>query len=904
MSINSSGFYILIMVSILLGCISDGGLEENIQYTLNEDQLPEYEKNIDHAGMIADLDKESFKRGREIYNFTCYNCHGNPEHEGSLPTAFKFWSQQFKAKSDPFSMYQILSRGTGGMPPQLQLVPQEKYDVIHYIREEFVKKDNITEYFPVASEYLASLPVGSEVGPEPAPKEPWADMDYGDFLTYTYEVADAQTSPRNMSGGKSPLKDENFSNANFAYKGVAVRLDEGDGGVAAGKAWMVFDHDLMRVAGAWTGEGFIDWEGILLNGRHNISPRTVGEVHFSNPVLPGWANPKTGSFDDPRFTARDGRKFGPLPHSWVQYKGIYHHGNKVVFSYRVGDADVLELLGMEKHQNQIVFTRTIQIKNAAKNLKMHVANDNIGVALVGGGAELVNEKGQISMKILGSGERNLKLLITKLPMDLDNLKQVTEGPIALTQFTKGGAEHYPERLRTNIGAYSKGGAFETDMLHAPVDNPWKSRLRMSGIDFFKDANRAVVCCTEGDVWTVEGLTFGNNQLIWRRIASGLFQPLGVRVIDEQIYVTCRDQLVKLVDLNGDGETDFYECFNDDHQVTDHFHEFAMGLQVDAEGNLYYAKSGRHAREALVPQHGTLIKVSKDGSKSEIIARGMRAANGVCINPDGSFFVTDQEGYWNPMNRINWIDHNGFYGNMFGYDPPVDSSDAGMVPPMAWVDKKIDRSPSELVWVESKNWGPFNGSLLSLSYGFGTVFILPHEKINGQMQGGLYQLPIPYFETGVMRGRFNTADGQLYACGMSAWGTQRMDQAGGLYRIRYTGKPVLVPIDLNATKIGMRVRFSEELDRVSSEDISNFEVKTWELKRTRNYGSDHYNEKQLEISSVKLQEDKKTIMIVIPDIEPVWQMEIAFALKDGNGVLTKGIIQNTIHNLDDSNYLNL
>ena len=104
--------------------------------------------------------------------------------------------------------------------------------------------------------------------------------------------------------------------------------------------------------------------------------------------------------------------------------------------------------------------------------------------------------------------------------------------------------------------------------------------------------------------------------------------------------------------------------------------FAMGLQADKKGNLYYAKSGRHAREALIPQHGTLIKVSADGSKSDIIATGFRAANGVCINPDGSFIVTDQQGYWNPMNRINWVEVDGkekFYGNMWGYNPPEDTS---------------------------------------------------------------------------------------------------------------------------------------------------------------------------------------------------------------------------------------
>ncbi len=79
-------------------------------------------------------------------------------------------------------------------------------------------------------------------------------------------------------------------------------------------------------------------------------------------------------------------------------------------------------------------------------------------------------------------------------------------------------------------------------------------------------------------------------------------------------MTCRDQLTKLHDLNGDGEIDYYECFNNDHQVTEHFHEFAMGLQTDSDGNFYYAKSGCHGKAAVVPHHGTLLQVSADGSQ--------------------------------------------------------------------------------------------------------------------------------------------------------------------------------------------------------------------------------------------------------------------------------------------------
>ena len=87
----------------------------------------------------------------------------------------------------------------------------------------------------------------------------------------------------------------------------------------------------------------------------------------------------------------------------------------------------------------------------------------------------------------------------------------------------------------------------------------------------------------------------------------------------------------------------------------------------------------------MPHHGTLIKVSEGGVKSEILANGFRAANGVCQNPDGTFIVTDQEGHWNPMNRINWVKRGGFYGNMYSYGASEDSSDTAMEQPLCWVD---------------------------------------------------------------------------------------------------------------------------------------------------------------------------------------------------------------------------
>ncbi|MCP4506976.1 MAG: hypothetical protein GY826_11365, partial [Fuerstiella sp.] len=249
------------------------------------------------------------------------------------------------------------------------------------------------------------------------------------------------------------------------------------------------------------------------------------------------------------------------------------------------------------------------------------------------------------------------------------------------------------------------------------------------------------------------------------------------------------------------------------------------------GNFYYAKSARHALKALVPHHGTLLRIPSNGSRTDILATGFRAANGVCLNPDGSFIVTDQEGHWNPKNRINWVREGGFYGNMFGYHDVTDDSDDAMEQPLCWITNAFDRSPAELMWIDNEAWGPLNGSLLNLSYGYGKVYVVPHEEIDGQMQGGMCQLPIPQFPTGTARGRISPHDNGLYLSGMFAWGSSQQAQEGGFYRLRYTGKASNMPVGLKARDGRLEIGFTDSLDAAAAIATESYAVKVWSLKRT-------------------------------------------------------------------------
>jgi putative heme-binding domain-containing protein len=834
--------------------------------------LPAYERDLDHAGLLRSLDDKSLKRGAAIYLRVCANCHGTKEQPGSLPTSLRFGEGKFKNGAEPFRMYQTLTHGFGMMTPQTWMAPQQKYDVIHYIRETYLKPHNPGQYAKVDQDYLATLPKGSTRGPKPSNIEPWVSMNYGQSLLATLEVGDK---------------------GNFAYKGIAMRLDSGPGGVSRGRHWMLFDHDTMRMAAAWTGEGFIDWNGINFNGRHGVHPRLTGQVRFANPVGPSWANPETGRFDDPRLRGRDDKPYGPLPRAWAQYRGMYHYASLSILSYTVGDAQILESPAYDTASDgKVIYTRTLNVGKSTRDLLMRVAPAGAGVALVGNG-KLAEEGGFALLRIPAtSTPTKLKVLVSdeNTPALQDFAKTVSPA-MSLESFTKGGPRTWPEILKTQPILGGDSQAFAIDVLTHPVNNPWNCQMRLSGFDFHADGRRAAVCTWDGDVWLVDGLD--GKEFTWQRIASGLFQPLGLKIVEGRIYVGCRDQIVILNDLNGDGETDYYECFNNDHQVTDHFHEFAMGLQTDAAGNFYYGRAARHALKALVPHHGTLLRVSKDGSKTDILATGFRAPNGVCVNPDGTFFLTDQEGFWLPKNRINLVEIGSYHGNFWGFHDIIDSSDAAMKQPVCWITNSFDRSPSEMLWVTSERWGSLKGSLLNFSYGNGKIFVAPHEKVDGEIQGGMCALPLPPLPTGVMRGRFSPTDGQLYCCGMFAWAGDQ-SQPGGFYRVRSTGKAVHVPVALNAAKTGMKITFSDTLDPKFASNPKNYVVKTWALKRSAGYGSKHIDEKPAIVTAAKVSADGKMVMLEIANMQPTWCMEIRYTISSPAGTSVQGVIHNTVH----------
>jgi putative heme-binding domain-containing protein len=863
-----------------------------------------YEKEIDHAAFLADwndpqLSRTALERGEKIYSRVCANCHGTLDQPGSLPTAPRFAEGTFKAGSDPYALYRTLTSGNGMMLPQPWMVPSQKYDVIHYLRETFLKDRNPAWYTGITPAYLAALPAGTSRGPEPSLFEPWRLHDYGPFLAGSFEVG---------SGG-----------GNIARKGLVVRLDDGSGGVGRGHDWVLYELDTLRVAAFWTGTQFIDWAGINFDGRHGAHPRVAGDLEATLPTMPGWADPQTGSFADPRPLGRDEKPYGPLPRQHLRFRSLHHVDlggtaaapkSGVVLDYSVGDTAVLETpqlappLAVDGRVVPVLI-RSLSLGPRSRPLVLRLAAEPAAAALVGpaaggqeesqAGARVEVREGHLDL-LIPAGQAPLGLAVAIAAAGGEQLVKhaasLPRPPTPRSLVGRAAPPLWATPIETSIAPGRDAGPFAVDVLAAPEANPWNAQVRFSGIDF-TGPDTAVICSWDGDVWSVSGIAAASGGLTWRRIASGLFQPLGIKVIDGVIHVGCRDRIVKLVDLNDDGLTDRYDTFNDDHQVTEHFHEFAMGLETDAAGNLYYAKSARHALPAVVPHHGTLLKVAADGRHTDVLATGFRAANGVCVEADGTFWVTDQEGHWNPKNRVNHVRPGGFYGNMWGYHEVTDSSDAAMTPPAFWITNAFDRSPAELVRVRSEKWAPLDGELLELSYGEGRVHLVLTEQPGKLVQGGMVALPIPDLPTGIMRGRFNPADGQLYTCGLYAWAGNRQ-HPGGFFRIRRTDKPLTIPVGLHAEQGRLDLEFAVPLDEAAAKDTGHWTIRAWDLARTKKYGSDHVNERALPVTAALMSGDGRRVSLTVPELGPTWCYSVAWTIRTADGTPVKGVLHGTLH----------
>ena len=687
----------------------------------------------------------------------------------------------------------------------------------------------------------------------------WSRTDVGPFLASNLEVSRRQVA-----------------------KGLSIKIGENDEGA------ICFDTGQCAVRAAWLG-GFLTFSP----ARFGLieSPRIAGENVLASPAGPAWLGAN------------------------VRYTGLHLHGKRVVLEYTVDEMRVLDSPWLSGRGPVKAFARSLELGPCKLEAKLVLAAGGkdvetgsgelraravvgrgsgvLAVAVVGAGGSLVHENGNLTAVFSPhTTPRRVTLLYwvgEKAELaHFDELAKAPGEPEDLSALLPPGPARWLPELKTTGQRGFDTDILAVDTLTVPYENPWKALMFLAGVDFTADG-AAYVCTIHGDVWRVTGIDDTLRELRWKRFATGLFQPLGLKVRDDRVFVLGRDQITRLHDLNGDGEADFYENFCN-LIVTRPGHDYVTSLEKDSAGNFYYVDPrGAH-------------RVSADGRRQETLATGFRNPNGLGASPDGKIItVAPQQGEWTPSSLLCEIKAGGYFG--YGGPKITPERPLGYDAPLCWIPHSVDNSGGGQVWVPPNQWGPLAGHMLHLLWGRCGLMLVLRDEVGGVGQGAVVPLPARFL-SGPNRGTFHPRDGHLYIAGSTGWQTSAVKD-GALHRVRFTGKPVFLPVAWHAHSNGLSLTFAQPLDRATAEDPGSYAVHQWNYRYAAQYGSKDWSvtnpgkegRDEVAVKSVRLLPDGKTVFLEVPGLRPVMQMEVKYNLSAADGRPHRSQLWLTLNRLD-------
>jgi hypothetical protein len=139
------------------------------------------------------------------------------------------------------------------------------------------------------------------------------------------------------------------------------------------------------------------------------------------------------------------------------------------------------------------------------------------------------------------------------------------------------------------------------------------------------------------------------------------------------------------------------------------------------------------------------------------------------------------------------------------------------------------------------------------------------------------------------------------CGLNGW--QTAAQADGcLQRVRYTGKPLDVPVRMEVEGNAIRLTFSRALDAKSVSRAASYKAAWWNYRWSGEYGSKRWKVSDPKVegqdefapTSAKLLDDGKTVELAFAKLQPVMQMQVGYNVNAADGTKVAGSAFLTIH----------
>ena len=417
---------------------------------------------------------------------------------------------------------------------------------------------------------------------------------------------------------------------------------------------------------------------------------------------------------------------------------------------------------------------------------------------------------------------------------------------------------------------------------------------------------------DGLIYRLDNLSSNDpEKIVVTQVASGIQEPLGLAVVESggksHVYLSQRNEISELIDADGDGK---YESTKTVAKgwVSDNYHHFTFGLAAK-DGYLYVSFStsitfGAPGINGPNPRdRGTVIRVdptrydaSKPYANIEVLTGGHRTPNGIEVGPEGLILVGENQGAWQPSDKINVVRPGAFYGHYNntqfktaqypngGAKGPFDEQP--LEPPALHLPhNEAANSPAQSVLITN---GPMTGQLLISDVKYGGLRRGFLEKVGDVWQGGV----VPYsqgFEVGTNRMVWGP-DGWLYIGGIGAteswaWTDPKTGAwtSFGLQRIKPNGNSVFEIETVKAIPTGFRVKFTKPFSKASLKSKTDeiLHAAQWDYEPTPEYGGDKKHRESLDVASIKAVSSTE-LDVTLPGLKEERVVHLNFNLKSDKG----------------------
>ena len=666
------------------------------------------------------------------------------------------------------------------------------------------------------------------------------------------------------------------------------------------KTWVAFDHDLLRVAAVWEGEGlapralapgsYLDPRRKGPAGQNNL-PIIVGTLWASTGIYPGWQVGAQPSFVDPRTPAPSPEEVGRggLPEALGRFDAVRLVADGARLEFTVGRTRVREQWSSAGAAEALAIERTVDVEAGAEPLVLvlgqlaadHTLTLRLPEETSTARPELAAQEGTWYVRIPA---RTAPAAFTVRYARGGTLPGTDTGAIRPRDERKPAAR-WAQAIETGVELSTAGDAYVIDHVALPSENPWRRKVRPCDVQFLPDGT-GVVVTIDGDLWLAKGLAAASGPVRWTRFSSGLHEPMSVAIRDGEIFAFDKNGIWRIRDTDGNGEADVHELFSNVFGQTADGREFPSTIRLSPGGEFVIAKGGQQA-VTLGKHNGSVLRISADGRNVTVLGYGLRQPN-IAVHPrTGLVTSSDQQGHYIPSTPLHIVRDGQFYG-FLGDFQPKEVYPAEIAEPLTWIPHPANPSALSQIWLVDAKMGPLNEEMIHIGFNRPEIFRVIQNGRGQRPQAAVVSLTRA-FKFPPLNGSVNPVDGQVYLAGFQVigWGNV-MDAPGGLGRLRYTGAPLTLPREIVPTKTGVLLRFEVPLDPEKATDAANFMVQSWGYRRTPNYGSPLFKadgttgRDELVVSQAYLSADGRSVFAAIPGMTPVMQLRVSWDLATADG----------------------